>query len=326
MASNYETPIENFLEKAIVPKPIPAPRLPPRVIEKVPRKSRARPKPPQPTPTPADPAADPEAVPTAEAEVKRATPRKKRPAAELEKDETVKLPKAKKPKPVQPPIVVDEHTIQLLTQEREEREKCVLSMLQASQGVLEIDIRFDELYKSHVEQNFPEARSTVDYKTLVNTFDVLEAREEVGRIMLSVNTLTGRKLYKSVLTLPGLDLETNSRIRELKEGLQQEAMNYKATPLEVMPLIGGEAEGPTTPDITVEVVKVVPTQRRDLAPIPAAVPPKVTPKKEKKERIKKPPKPKTPKKVTPPILGDDDIPPEPAEEGIPPFNNTCLIR
>jgi hypothetical protein len=144
--------------------------------------------------------------------------------------------------------------------------------------------------------------------------------------MLSVNTLTGRKLYKSVLTLPGLDLETNSRIRELKEELRQEAMNYKATPLEVMRSIGGEAEGPTTPDMTVEVVKVVPTQRRDLAPIPAAVPPKVKPKKEKKEKIKKPPKPKTPKKVTPPVLGDDDIPPEPAEEGIPPSNITILIR
>jgi hypothetical protein len=63
-----------------------------------------------------------------------------------------------------------------------------------------------------------------------------------------------------------------------------------------------------------------------LAPIPAAVPPKVTPKKEKKERIKKPPKPKTPKKVTPPTLGDDDIPLEPAEEGIPPSNNTILIQ
>ena len=328
MATNYETPIENFLEKATLPKPVPPPRAPPRVIEKLPRKSRAKTKPPPPAAQSADGTAPPESssitTPIVN-EVKRAEPRKKRPAKELGNEaETTASPKQKKQKVTQQPkIVLDEPTTQLLTQERE---TCFLSMIKASQGVLEIDLKFDELYKSHVEQNFPEAQPNVDYKTLVGTLDILESRGEVERIMLSVGTITGRKLYKSVLILPGLDLETNERIRELKEELQHEGLSYKPEPLEELMKIGtvGEGDGGDgPPDMTVEVAKTVPRQR-DLAPIPTAMPPKVKSKNEKKTKKSSSTKrEKIPKQQFINLtLSDDDIPPE-FPEGIPRPPHRC---
>jgi hypothetical protein len=344
MASSYEEPIENFLEKVIekgiLAKPIPVqrPYTVPNFV-KVGRKSRStKPKPPAP-PTEVDPDAPPEVqaagsqAPVVDGEVKRTVPRKRKAPKEKSSTTTTTTtatatdglltsPKPKKRRKVAvrtaPIPLLDEQTIQLISQERE---KHLLSMLQANAGVIEIDLKLDTQYNSYIRENFPNSPDSpleTDYKTLIATLDALNAKGEVDRLILTASTFTGRKLYKSVLTLPGVDLETNERIGELRETLRQEALGYKPTPMELIPADGDIGETGEMSDkrgevgeLEVEIVKSAPRQR-DLAPIPLAIPPSEETTKRKR---KTQPKKARPKKIPIPPSNDKDGTLEPADEG-----------
>ena len=337
MASSYEEPIDNFLEKVIekgiLPKPTPVqrPYTVPNFV-KVGRKSRAKPKP-QAPPTTVDPDAPQEEqaesqVPTADGEVKRAVPRKRKPPNE-KAPATEGLEPSPKPKkrkvavPAAPIPLLDEETLRLLS---EERERHLLSMIQANGGVIEVDLRLDSLFKSYIHQNFPDSNLEIDYKTLLTTLEALEAKAELERIMLKGSTFTGRKLYKLVMMLPGVNLETSERIGELREELRQEALEYKATPMELVP-VGGDiwdvGKMPSTigevGEVEVEVMKSSPRQR-DLAPIPLAIPPSEgTTKKKRKARAKK----EAPTNV-PQLDKDGSL--EPGDEGTSSYLVTLLMR
>jgi hypothetical protein len=199
-------------------------------------------------------------------------------------------------------------------------------MIQANGGVIEVDLRLDSLFKSYIHQNFPDSNLEIDYKTLLTTLEALEAKAELERIMLKGSTFTGRKLYKLVMMLPGVNLETSERIGELREELRQEALEYKATPMELVP-VGGDiwdvGKMPSTigevGEVEVEVMKSSPRQR-DLAPIPLAIPPSEgTTKKKRKARAKK----EAPTNV-PQLDKDGSL--EPGDEGTSSYLVTLLMR
>jgi hypothetical protein len=112
-----------------------------------------------------------------------------------------------------------------------EKAKILLSLIKENRGVFELVPRLDLLYASHVARFFPTAQPYVDGKILVSVLDDLEKRGEIHQIMLSAETSTGTKQYKSILILPEIDPVTNPKILAIREELNRELALYTSRPI-----------------------------------------------------------------------------------------------
>lgn len=231
MAEVYREPIENFIEKASLSKPTPRPR---PVIEKKPK------------------------------------PKKKRPLSSAQQsnvEPSVKSPRERKRLKKSRPM---EENRQPGPREHPEIEEILLSMIRESQGVFEPVPRIDLLFRNHIQKFFPQTAYDVDNKAIMSTLDGLERTGDLLRVMLSSNTTTGLKQYKSLLILPDVDPSTSQKLSEIREEFYRETVSNQSVVNYGMP--PPVQQPPQTQIISTEIVQPVP-KSVSAAPIPKPVPP-----------------------------------------------------
>lgn len=107
----------------------------------------------------------------------------------------------------------------------------LLSLIEQNDGVFEFVPRLDLVYSSHVAKYHPTANPNVDGRTLVIVLDNLEKRGELNQIMISAETSTGTKQYKSILILPDVDPVTNPKVIAIRKELERGAALYQPRPV-----------------------------------------------------------------------------------------------
>jgi hypothetical protein len=126
----------------------------------------------------------------------------------------------------------------------------LLSLIKQNEGIFELVPRLDLLYSSHVAKYHPTSKPYVDAKTLVTVLDDLEKRGEIKQTMLSAQTSTGTKQYKSILILPGVDPVTNPKIIEIRKELERAAGSYR-------PILTTGTKGMSVPITSVEAARAL---------------------------------------------------------------------
>jgi len=249
-ADHYKVPIESFLEKATLPKPVPMPRTygPQKVKDVIKasspavelssspstRKRAAKPKSNQTLSTIDQPTlndtADTNSIVVDEqhtrqaevdkdGEIKATTPRKRKSSA--------KLPTTSKRRKTSQPLGIGKTELPPEDPATVERKTVLLSLIKENDGVLELIPRLDLMYAAHVDKLFPDVQSPVDAKLITRGLDALEVRKEIVRIMLHAETSTETRQYKVIFTLPEIDPITNPKIHELRDQLNREAESYQ---------------------------------------------------------------------------------------------------
>jgi hypothetical protein len=253
-ADHYKVPIEIFIEKATLPKPVPAPRTygpqkaknatkalspetePSSSTSK--RKQSAKPKSHQPesskdlnsvasangtviddeNPTEGETRKSKEVEPSTRGKRKSST---KETTAAKKRRKTSQPPGVggAEPSPSPPTTLQDPSAI--------ERETTILSLIKENHGVLEFIPRLDLLYAAHAEKLFPHAQHRVNSRLVTVTLDDLEERREIVRIILQAETSTKTLQYKFIYTLPEIDPITDPKVKELQDQLQKEATSYQ---------------------------------------------------------------------------------------------------
>ena len=226
-AQSFRVPIENFLEHASLSKPI-IPKRPP--LPKKPkirnRKSRAK-----------------KAVETTSASgtINATEP----PASVVEQNDqgqsqtAVAQPPGKKrkvteaiPRAMMNKLTVSNHGSTTLVSARKAAthftpveiamlQTALLSLIRAKGGVLDLSTRIDLEYLTYVKTQFPAAPQEIDYRVLNAIFDILEARQDVKRIMISCSSPRGVQ-FKSALLLPDVDISQNDKVNGLRAELAKE--------------------------------------------------------------------------------------------------------
>src|SRR5277367_220516 len=188
-ADHYKVPIESFLEKATLPKPVPMPRTyGPQKVKDVfkasspavelssspsTRKRAAKPKSNQTLSTIDQPTlndtADTNSIVVDEqhtrqaevdkdGEIKATTPRKRKSSA--------KLPTTSKRRKTSQPLGIGKTELPPEDPATVERKTVLLSLIKENDGVLELIPRLDLMYAAHVDKLFPQAQSRVDAKLI----------------------------------------------------------------------------------------------------------------------------------------------------------------
>jgi len=204
--------------------------------------------------------------------------------------------------------------------------KNFVSLMKANEGIFELLPRLDLEYSAYVEKYCPQSETRVDGKLLMHILDDLEARGEVGRIMLSTVTPIGTTQYKAVLVLPEIDATRNPKINALREELQRDADSYKFSPIQsgspqptpapssrptTLEIVRSPSDPPCVTPVPLPIpllkqlanvapipVAVPPPQPTQISPIPMSIPSKSAPMKRSRKRgpsLRKSPKESTPK-------------------------------
>jgi hypothetical protein len=168
--------------------------------------------------------------------------------------ETPESPESKRKKISQPTSTPQQNTLHPSDENNLEKAKILLSLVKENQGVFELVPRLDLLYAAHVARSFPTAQPYVDGKVLVSVLDDLEKHGELCQIMLSAETSTGTKQYKSILILPEVDPVTNPKILAIREELNREVASYKPKPIATK-LFGGQTL--TLPITSIDAVRAL---------------------------------------------------------------------
>ena len=168
--------------------------------------------------------------------------------------ETPESPESKRKKLSQSTSTPQQNTLHPSAENNLEKAKILLSLVKENQGVFELVPRLDLLYAAHVARSFPTAQPYVDGKILVSVLDDLEKRGELCQIMLSAETSTGTKQYKSILILPEVDPVMNLKILAIREGLNRELASYIPKPIATK-VFGGQTL--TLPITSLDAVKAL---------------------------------------------------------------------